>query len=88
MPLIEGLNTLLHITEETMKKFSTLGLGLFVGLTTLASNAMAADPAWYTDLITELGSTKTMVFGVLSAVIAISLAPLAWGYVRKVLNRG
>ncbi|WP_041956865.1 hypothetical protein [Sulfurospirillum arsenophilum] len=71
-----------------MKKISTLGLGLFVGLTTLASNAMAADPAWFTDLTTQLTGIQVMVLAVLGSVIAISLAPLAWGFVRKVLHRG
>ena len=59
------------------------------GITALASvGAFAADPAWYTDLTTQLTSINTMVVTVLSTVIAIALAPLAWTYVKRVLSRG
>lgn len=70
-----------------MKKFSTLALGLFVGLTTLASNAFAADPAWFTDLNTNLAGILVMAGTALTAVISIKLVPLAWGFVKQVLSR-
>lgn len=71
-----------------LTKFSKIVAMGAVAIVGLSSNAMAADPAWYTDLTTQLTSINGMVFAVLGSVIAISLAPLAWGYVKKVLNRG
>lgn len=69
-------------------KFSKIVAMGAVAIVGLSSNAMAADPAWYTDLNTQLTSINGMVLAVLGSVIAIALAPLAWGFVKKVLNRG
>ena len=70
-----------------MKKFSTLGLGLFVGLTTLASNAMAADPAWFTTVTTELGNIPTMIGTVIVAAVGIYMAPIAWSKIKYAIGR-
>lgn len=66
-----------------MKLMKYLGIaGLF------SVSAFAADPAWYTDLTTQLGTIQTMVAATLGLVITIALSPLAWNYVRRVINRG
>ncbi|AFL68268.1 hypothetical protein [Sulfurospirillum barnesii] len=66
-----------------MKLIKSLGITALV-----AVGAFAADEPWYTDLTTQLTSIKGMVITVISAVIAISLAPLGWAYVKRVINRG
>ena len=72
------------------KKHNGLGVfGKVAGLGSLASvGAFAADPQWYTDLTTQLGSVNTMVVATLGLVITIFLAPLAWTFVKRVLSRG
>ncbi|MBN1839675.1 MAG: hypothetical protein JW802_06495 [Campylobacterales bacterium] len=66
-----------------MKLIKSLGITALV-----AVGAFAADEPWYTDLTTQLTSIKGMVVTVVGAVIAIALAPLAWRYVQRVLERG
>lgn len=71
-----------------LTKFSKIVAMGAVAIVGLSSNAMAADPAWFTDLTTQLSGIQIMVLAVLASVISISLAPLAWGFVKKVLHRG
>ncbi|ARU49405.1 hypothetical protein [Sulfurospirillum diekertiae] len=66
------------------KKIVAMGALAIVGFST---NAMAADPAWFTDLNTTLAGILVMVGTVISAVIAIRLAPIAWDHIKRVINR-
>lgn len=67
------------------KKIVAVGAASIVGL---SSNAMAADPAWFTDLNTQLGAIAIMAGTVVTAVIAIRLVPLAWVHISKIVSRG
>lgn len=67
------------------KKTAVMGVLAIIGFST---NAMAADPAWFTDLNVALAAILVMAGTVISAVIAIHLAPLAWDKIKKILNRG
>lgn len=67
------------------KKIVAMGALAIVGL---SSNAMAADPAWFTDLNTQLAGIAVMAGTVVTAVIAIRLVPLAWEHIKRVVARG
>lgn len=67
-----------------VKKYVAMGLLAIVGL---SSNVMAADPAYVTDLLTELGAIKVMVGSIIGAVVAIYLVPIAWGFIKRVIGR-
>lgn len=70
-----------------LTKFSKIVAMGALAVAGLSSNVMAADPAWYTDLTTQLTSIQGMVSAALATVIAIALSPIAWDKVKKVLNR-
>ena len=70
-----------------LRKYSKIGAMGALAIVGLSSNAMAADPAWYTDTTTQLIAIGVMVGGVLGYVISIDLAPLAWSKVKRILNR-
>ena len=59
------------------------GVGIALGTT----NALAVDPAWYTELQTQLTWIGASVVTVLGVVVGIRLAPLAWTHIRSVLYR-
>ncbi len=73
------------VTVNGSKVSLAVGSAILIGA---PNSANAADPAWYTDLTTQLISINNMVVAVLGTVIAIALAPLAWTYVKRVLSRG
>jgi hypothetical protein len=58
-----------------------------VAVATVSSMALADDPTWYTELQTTLSWIATAVLAVLSVVIGIRLAPLAWVHIKRVLYR-
>lgn len=67
------------------KKIVAMGALAIVGL---SSNAMAADPEWFTAVTTELGGIPTMITAILITLVAIFIAPIAWGKIKYVLQRG
>lgn len=71
-----------------LTKFGKIVAMGFVAVAGLSSNAMAADPAWFTDTTTQLAAILVMVGTALGAKIAIELVPLAWGFVKRVIGRG
>ncbi|WP_324170970.1 hypothetical protein [Sulfurimonas sp.] len=56
-------------------------------LASASTMALAADPAWYTTMMTTLTWIGASVGAVLSIVIGIRLAPLAWIHIKRVLYR-
>lgn len=70
-----------------LTKFSKIVAMGALAIVGLSSNAMAADPAWFTDLNTTLAGILVMVGTALTAVISIRLVPLAWGFVKQVIGR-
>lgn len=60
---------------------------VFVTVVGLSSNAMAAEPAWLTLLTTELTAIQGYVIGIIGAVVAIYIAPLAWNFIKRVIGR-
>lgn len=50
--------------------------------------AFAADPAWFTDVQTQMGDIAIMVGTAISAIVAVKVAPLVWNYVKPILFRG
>ena len=67
-----------------VKKYVAMGSLAVVGL---SSNAMAVDPQYATDLITELASIKIMIGAIIGAIVAIHLVPIAWGFIKKAIGR-
>lgn len=67
-----------------VKKYVAMGTLAVVGL---SSNAMAAEPAWLTLLTTELTAIQGYVIGIIGAVVAIYIAPLAWNFIKRVIGR-
>lgn len=67
-----------------VQKYVAMGALAVVGL---SSNAMAVDPQYVTDLMTELGAIKIMVATIIGAIVAIHLVPIAWGFIKKVIGR-
>ncbi len=72
---------------EPFKKGSNVLGKVAVGLAVVSSFALADDPAWYTDLTTQLTTIAGYVVTVLGTVIGIRLAPLAWTHIKSVLYR-
>lgn len=68
-----------------LQKYVAMGA---LAIVCLSSNAMAADPAWLTLLTTELTAIQGYVVGVISAIVAIQIAPLAWNFIKRVIGRG
>lgn len=53
----------------------------------IATGAFAAEPLWYTGLVTQLADITGYVLVILGAVVTIRLVPLAWNHIKSVINR-
>ena len=69
--------------EQPTGTVAKVGLGLALASTV----ALAEDPAWYTELNTQLTWIGGAVVSVLGVVVGIRLAPLAWTHIKRVLYR-
>jgi hypothetical protein len=82
MGIISYTHTLKEL--EMFKFLSMVGLSVLG----LASNALAVDPAWFTDAMTQFSAIEVMVGTVITAVVAIKIAPIVWHYIKPILFRG
>lgn len=80
-----------NVTQSYAFKDSTNFVGtaatVLVGSVLFTTNAMAADPAWYTDLNVALLAIGVMLGTVLGTIISIDLMPLAWDKIKKIVHR-
>ena len=68
-----------------MKRFLSI---IALGLIGLSTNALAADPTWFTDLSTALAAILVMAGTALGGIIAIRLVPMAWEKLKPMVLRG
>lgn len=71
-----------------LTKFSKIVAMGALAIVGLSSNAMAADPTWYTDVNTALTAIVAMIGGVIATLVSIFIAPIAWSKIKYVLQRG
>jgi len=66
------------------KKIVAMGTVAIVGL---SSNAMAADPTWFTTVTDSLSSVPTMIEAIIVVGVSIYMAPIAWGKIKHAIGR-
>ena len=70
-----------------LTKFGKIVAMGFVAVAGLSSNAMAADPAWLTQVTTELGAIPTMIGAIIVTAVSIYMAPIAWSKIKHAIGR-
>ena len=76
-----------HSFTAENKNIAKSGVVVLAGLALASTQALAVDPAWYTELQTQLTWIGASVVTVLGVVVGIRLAPLAWTHIKSVLYR-
>lgn len=76
-----------HSFEAENTNKAPLFTKVAMGVALASTMVLADDPTWYTELNTTLSWIAIAVGSVLTTVIAIRLAPLAWIHIKRVIYR-